>query len=158
VRWSAYTRSHAAQWTADVTVWTFQYPAEQPLWRFVNQHVPVDATVAYADLYLVYPLQGSTLRRRLVYAPTRRGVRTPADLPYLGDHLPGERLVAAADAATVADPDPATWRANLRQLGADYLVVGRTAAGPEVAWAAADPSRFRLLFTSPGGVVFAVVP
>ena len=130
------------------TLWAAQYPLEQPLWATVNRLAPADATVAVADLYLVYPLQGPTLRRRLVYAPTRRGVRTPADLPWLGDRLSGERLVAAADAATMADPDPLTWRANLERLGAGFLVVGRAVPGRdavEVEWADADPRHFRPL-------------
>ena len=159
VRWTAFCNGYPTQWTADGTLWAAQYPYEQPLWRFVNRHVPADATVAYADLYLVYPLQGPGLRRRIGYAPTRRSVRTPADLPWLGDHLSGEQLVRAADAATVANPDPAAWRDNLRRLGADYLVIGRVVPNytpVEMTWAASDPRHFRPLYAGPAGRVFSV--
>ncbi len=154
VQWTAYARDYVAQWSEDGSAWSV-YP-DWPLWQFVNHTVPADATVAYADLYLVYPLQGPQLRRRLAYAPTRRGVRTPADLPWLGGHLSGERLVTLTDKATVADPDGAMWRANLQGLGAQYLVIGHAAAGPEAAWAAADPAHFRPLFAGPAGWVYAV--
>ncbi len=159
VSWTPFCVHYPEQWTADDAIWAIQYPAEQGLWRAVNRQCPADATVAYADLFLTYPLQGPGLRRRIGYAAARRGVVTPADLPWLGDHLSGERLVAAADAATVADPDPLTWLANLKRLGAGFLVVGRAAAGPdpvEVAWADADPRHFRPLYAGPGGRLYAV--
>ena len=117
MRWAPFCRHYPEQWTGDDTLWAAQYPLEQPLWATVNRLAPADATVAYTDLYLVYPLQGPELRRRILYVPTRCGVRTPADLPWLGDHLSGERLDAAADAATVADPDPVAWRSNLDRAG-----------------------------------------
>ena len=156
VRWTAFCRERADQWTSPASAWAVNYQSDQPLWQFVNRSVPADAVVAYADLYLVYPLQGPTLRRRLVYVPTRHGVRTPADLPWLGDHLPGERLVEAASAATVADPDHAAWLGGLRRLNVTHLAVGRLIAGPEAGWADADPNRFPLLYTGPAGRVYAV--
>ena len=39
-----------------------------------------DATIAYANTYFVYPLQGNELTRRAVYAPVRPGVERVADL------------------------------------------------------------------------------
>ena len=159
VRWSAFCRDYAGQWTDGDTIWALQYPGDAPLWRTVNRLTPADATVAYADLYLVYPLQGPGLRRRIAYAPTRRGVRSPADLPWLGDHLSGERLVGAADVATVADPDPLVWRENLRRLGAEFLVIGHAVPAQraiEATWAMADPHQFRPLYAGPAGWVFAV--
>ena len=156
VRWTAYCRRQADPASAEVAYASTGYPTDALLWRFVNDQLPADATVAYADLYLVYPLQGPALRRRLTYVPTRHGVRTPADLPWLGEHLSGERLVTAATAATVADPDRSQWHDRLRQSGAAYLVVGNIAGGPEAAWAAADPARFTPLYAGPGGRVFAV--
>ena len=156
VRWTAYCR-RSADPTLRSAAWAGSgYAAESALWTFVDAHAPADATVAYADLYLVYPLQGPALRRRLVYVPSRRGVRTTADLPWLGDHLSGERLVDAANAATVADPDLASWAEGVRRSGADYLVVGRRVGGPELAWASADPARFRPVYAGPAGHVFAV--
>ena len=156
VRWTSYCRRMADGWTADVGYWSANYPQDASLWQFVNRRLPPTATVAYTDDYLVYPLVGPTLRRRLVYVPTRRGVRTVADLPWLGDHLSGERLVTAAAAATVAEADSVAWRAGLTAAGAEYLVIGNQIAGPEAAWATADPARFDPLYAGPGGRVFAV--
>ncbi len=159
VQWAAFCRHYPEQWT-DGAAWAVQYPGDQPLWRAVTERVPAEATVAYADSFLVYPLQGPGLGRRIGYAPTRRGVRTPADLPWLGDHLSGGRLVAAATAATVADPDETTWLDNLRRIGAGYLVVGQGGGGRrpiEVTWADADARHFRPVYAGPGGWIFAVV-
>ena len=157
-RWTPYCQRAADPALSAAVYAASGYADDAPLWVYVNAHLPADATVAYADLYLVYPLQGPTLRRPLAYVPTRHGVRTPADLPWLGSHLSGERLVITATAATVAVPDRAQWLAGLRRLGASYLIVGRRAAGPEAAWATADPARFHPLYTGPGGWVFGVEP
>jgi hypothetical protein len=162
VRWTAFCERYPIQWGARDSEWSQLYRYEQPLWRFVNQHVPVDATVAYADLYFVYPLQGPALRRRVGYAPTRPGVHSLADLPWLGSGLPGEQIVQATDAATVADPDRETWLRNLRAMGARYLVVGRAVWGHtaiEASWAREDAQHFRPMYDEAAfGQVFAVDP
>jgi hypothetical protein len=142
--------------------WDLNYPHDRPLWQFVAEHVPADATLAYTNLYIVYPLQGFTQDRRVVYAPTRPGVRTPADLPWLGDHLPGEQLVAAAVQATAANPDRATWLQNLQTTSdraVQYLVIGKDhplASPPEAAFAAGDPKHFKKLFENEAGILYAI--
>lgn len=157
-------------WTSSVTAykksiflpgagWDLSYPEARPLWEFVAEHIPLDATVAYANLYMTYPLQGFDLGRRVVYAPARPGVRSPADLPRLGDRLSGEALVPAAIRATVESSDRATWLKNLRQTSAEYLVVGKVRDlhdAPEAVFADADPRRFRKLFENDGGIIYAI--
>ncbi len=66
--------------------------------------IPADATVAYTNLYLIYPLQGFfSLSRRLVYAPdSSRGCGRSRICRGWGMGLSGEELVSAADRATVA--------------------------------------------------------
>ena len=126
-------------------------------WAFVRDDLP-PGPVAYARTFFTYPLLGFDGDRRAAYAPTRRGVRSLAELPPVGERLPGERIAPAAVAATLADPDRATWAANLRATGAAYLFVAAPPAGeppaPEAAWARA--SGWRVLFENGSAVVFAV--
>ena len=154
-QWTAYC--HACQMTlhAPGSGYDQNYPAEEQLWRFVDQHVPADTTIAYADLYLTYPLYGFNLQRRVVYAPTRPGVRSIADLPWLGERLSGEHLVPAAVRATEALADRNVWLDNLKAARAEYLVIGSERA-PETTFARNDPKQFRLIYEGPGGLVFVI--
>ena len=67
-----------------------QYRDVAGAWDFVRNHIPPDATLAYANLYLVHPLMGFTLDRPIVYAPTAPGVRHVYDLPHLPRATTGE--------------------------------------------------------------------
>jgi hypothetical protein len=159
VYWPAYLQNYERDLYSDASAWDTVYPPEQGLWRFVDQHIPPDATVAYTNLYLIYPMQGFSLSRRLVYAPSRPGVYAIADLPWLGDHLPGEAIVPAAARATVANADEAVWLKNLRKTSAEYLVVGRggvLGTPPEAAFAAGDLKKFHKLFEGSAGSVYAI--
>ncbi len=142
VYWSASLRAYQHDWFVDGSGWQITNAEPEGLWRFVDQHVPRDATVAYTDLYLIYPLQGFSLDRRLVYAPMCPGLATQSDLPWLGDRLSGEELVPAAVKATVGHSDRATWLQNLRASNASFLIVGKGGAidkPPEAEFVAADP-------------------
>jgi hypothetical protein len=164
INWAAYCRNYlSTKYDADsVYAQPWIYPDLTPLWGWVNTHLPADARVAYTNLYYVYPLQGNSLRRRLVYVPTRPGVSTMADLPWLGDRLPGERIVPAAGAATVGRPDLAVWLVNLRKSGCDYLIIGRFGHGgvavnpPEAGFAAAHPGHFSRIFSCDAGDVYLI--
>lgn len=159
VYWPAYLQNYERDLYSDASAWDTVYPPEQGLWRFVDQHIPPDATVAYTNLYLIYPMQGFSLSRRLVYAPTRPGMHAVADLPWLGDHLSGEVIVTATARATVANADETFWLKNLRQTSAEYLVVGRggvLGSAPEGAFADDDSKHFRKLFEGAAGSVYAI--
>ena len=91
INWAAYSRDSAAD-----AFYAVEYPEHEPLWRAVNEIVPADATVAYTNIYLVYPMMGRSLSRRLVYVPTRSGVSSIADLGWLGSDLSGEQIIPAA--------------------------------------------------------------
>jgi hypothetical protein len=159
VYWPAYLQNYREGLFSDGSGWDAIYPPEKVLWKFVDEQIPRDATVAYTNLYLIYPMQGFSLSRRLVYAPTRAGVRTMVDLPWLGDHLPGEALVPAAARATVAEEDRSVWLENLRRISAGYLVVGKggvLGSVPEAAMAVEDPQRFHKLFENERGVVYRI--
>ena len=68
VFWAAYLMQYQEGLFLGGAAWDNVYPRERPLWEFVNQQIPADATVAYTNLYLIYPLQGFSLQRRVVYA------------------------------------------------------------------------------------------
>jgi hypothetical protein len=159
VNWTASVEAYRAATFIEGSGWDLSYPQYRPLWQFIAEHVPADARLAYTNMYLVYPLQGIALDRRVVYAPTRPGVQSIADLPWFGDRLPGERLVPAAVDATVAHADRSIWRRNLRESGTQYLVIGKIGAlvaPPEAAFAATDSRSFRKLFENDAGIVYVI--
>ncbi len=159
VYWPAYVQQYHQSVFSDGAGWDIVYPPEKVLWKFVDEQIPQDATVAYTNLYLIYPMQGFSLSRRLVYAPTRPGVRAIADLPWLGDGLSGEELVSAADRATVAEADRLVWLENLRRISAGYLIVGKEGVlgwPPEAGFAAQDLGRFHKLFENERGAVYRI--
>jgi len=157
INWKAYCRDYRQTMFDVGTGYAREYPDSNPLWQFVNEKIPADATVAYTDMYFSYPLQCIALQRRLVYCPTRPGVKSIADIGWLGSNLSGEQLVPAAIRATVASPDRAVWLANLRETGAKYLIVGKgglVGIPPEAAFASGDVDRFSLIFEGPAGWIY----
>jgi hypothetical protein len=154
VEWTAYCRAYQATLHVPGSGYDQNYAEEEQLWRFVDGHVPADATVAYTNLYMTYPLYGLDLHRHLFYAPTRRGVRTIADLPWLGARLSGEKLVPAAVQATTTSPDRNAWLENLKASDAKFLVIGHGDT-PEAALAKENPRQFKLIYDGPGGQVYA---
>ena len=128
-------------------------------WEFVRTSVPRDATVAYTNTNLVYPLMGFVGDRRVVYAPTRPDVTTLHSLPHLPGPVSGEHLVAEVARVTTADADVETWIANLRRLNADYLFVARDAVvkdPPELTFARGDRARFEPVFENAAATVYRI--
>jgi hypothetical protein len=153
INWAAYSQSQSTD-----AFYNVEYPEHEPLWRAVDKKVSLNATVAYTNLYLVYPMMGRSLSRRLVYAPTRAGVSTIADLGWLGNNLSGEQLIPAAVRATVAAPNRSTWIENLRKSQAEYLVIGRGGVidiPPEAKFVIGD-EHFKLLFQGPAGWLYRI--
>ena len=139
--------------------WPVQYGGLAEAWNFVRDHAPPGGTVAYAQTHFPYPLAGFDLDRHVVYAPVRPGVRTVADLGWLGDGLSGQKIDAAASRAANAGADRAVWLQNLRATGAAALFVAKPASGespPELAWAEADSAYFRKVFENADAAVFEV--
>jgi hypothetical protein len=153
INWAAYTLGQSPD-----VYYSIEYPEHAPLWRAVNEQIPANATVAYTNLYLIYPMMGRSLSRRLVYAPTRPGVSSIADLGWLGNSLSGEQLIPAAVRATVAAANKSTWTENLRKSKAEYLVIGRGGVinvPPEAAFVAGD-QHFQLMFAGPAGWLYRI--
>ena len=158
VNWHAYVSEYLGE---RPFLWQeFQYPRQGPLWRFVAEQVPADATIAYANTYFVYPLYDPTYLRRVGYAPVRRGLHNFLHLPRLADRVPGDLIFDFMAADMNADPDPATWIENLRALGATHLVVNKreiVSDPPEFRLARAEPRMFVKVYEDDEGVVFRVV-
>ena len=157
VEWTGYVESYLLNVPQRAS---HGYPAEAPLWAFVREQVPPDATVAVANTYLRYPLYDANLRRRVVYAPVRSDVTGYADLPRLADApIPADRLNQAVTATMNARADREAWLANLQKSGATHLVIGVMAEEPdppERRFVAQDRSLFEPLYSGPGGSVYAI--
>ncbi len=150
INWSAYSRDFS-----DETAYSMEYPPGlTELWRFVNQNIPANATVAYTNLYLISPMQQGAPQREFIYAPTRPGVKSIAYLGWLGNHLSGEKLVQAAVDATHSNADRSTWLRNMQSAGAQYIVIGHgNKPAPEAKFVRAG-NEFQMLFDGDGGEVW----
>ncbi len=141
--------------------WNLQYTDEEPLWTFVRENVPDDATLAIANTFFVYPFQDARYQRRLGYAPVRRGLHDFLQFPRLGDTVPGDVIVQRMTDVMNEDPDKQTWLDNLRRMKAQYLVIANFKHeddAPERRFVAEEPARFEKLFDAPGaGAVYRVV-
>jgi hypothetical protein len=157
VYWAAYCRNYR-QTMFDPDGGYTRY-SEREIWAKVNELVPADATLAYTNMYLIYPLQGPALQRRLVYVPTRAGVKSIADLGWLGSNISGEQLVPASNRAVVQSADEKVWLENLRSSGAKYLVIGKggvVGTPPEAQFVGNDPGHFTLLFDGKNGMLYSL--
>jgi hypothetical protein len=138
--------------------WSHGYGSIADAWAYVRRELPPDSTVAYANTYFVYPLQGERLSRRATYAPVRPGVKQIADLPPLAGRVSGERIVALVVRETVAGADRDTWLGNLTETGAQFLFVakGGEARAPELDFAVSDPARFTRLFENEAATIYRI--
>ncbi len=124
------------------------YPFHASLWKWVDENVPADATLAYANTYFVYPYYGFDFTRRVVYAPVRGGLHEFQHFPRMGDHVPGDLIVRRMTEVMDGDADLATWLENLSKLGATYLVVVKH--DPDNPDLERDPSELKLAAQRPG--------
>jgi hypothetical protein len=146
-------------------VWTGVYGRIADAWRYVRDELPAGETVAYANTYFTYPLIGPRLDRPVTYAPTRRGLTRYRDLARFDSATTGEEIPRQVLAITLRDPDHDTWIKNLRTRGARWLFVARqdvahpqrTINPPELAFARADPTRFRVVFENDAATIFQVI-
>lgn len=132
VEWHIYVETYRI---SRFPAWAVGYPGQAPLWQWVDENVPADASVAYANTFLVYPFYGFNFTRHVVYAPVsqypRAGPHESAgrdsedflNLPRIGNLVPGDLIVKEMTARMNAHPDRAVWLENLQKQGAGYLVV-----------------------------------
>ena len=138
------------------------YRALAQAWAYIDANAAPDATVAYANTYYTYPLYGFGLSRRVVYAPTRAGVRHLHDLPAAERKLSGDEVVAYVAAQLTLEPDQTAWTNHLARLRPDYLLVVKPGAGagtavPEIDLASQEPQRFQAVFEDDSAVVYRIV-
>ncbi|HWE02888.1 MAG TPA: hypothetical protein VG326_10815 [Tepidisphaeraceae bacterium] len=162
VDWHAYVEQYreirSQAWAAENG-----YPVEGPIWKWVDENTPADASLAYANTFFVYPYYGFNLTRQVGYAPVRRGVKDFLHFPRLGERIPGDLIVRRMTQAMDADPDRDTWLANLRSIKADYLIVMKGSAAadfdpdpPELGFARQDLAHFGVAHEDAAGVVFRI--
>lgn len=136
------------------------YPDLAPGWRFLREPdiVPPDATLAYAQTYLVYPLYGSELRRHILYAPVRPDVTDALHLPHFPKPLAGEPINDTFTGLLNASADRAVWLQRLKAAGAQYLFVYLN--GPDKnPWEdrfARDTPEFKQLFRDSNVVIYKI--
>jgi len=153
VNWSVFIRDREVAATE-----SWAHDGRGKLWAFIRHDLPA-GPIAYTGTFTVYPLMGYHLDRPAAYAPVKPGVRTIADLPRLGDHLPGEKIQTAIIPATIGNADRDTWLANLRDSGAKYLVVFKKDIEPvpvEADWARGMTDRFSPLYADDAGAVYQI--
>jgi hypothetical protein len=136
------------------------YPDTAPIWTLVNDSVPADATIAYANTFFVYPLYGEHFTRRVIYAPTRKDLHDFSHFPRMGDRVPGDLIVARMTEVMNEDADLKTWLANLHDAGAEYLVIVHDDAlsthPPELDFAKSNPAHFTLIGHNDAGMLFKI--
>jgi hypothetical protein len=139
------------------------YGALAGAWEYLDRTAAPDATVAYANTFYTYPLYGPGFARRVVYAPTRAGVRRLHDLPAMaGRRLSGEEIVAHVASELTSHPDRDVWLGNIARADPDYLLVAKPGIGPspnvpELDFAGRDPLRFQPAFENDAAVVYRIV-
>ena len=130
----------------------------------MDENVPADATVAYANTFLVYPYYGFDLTRRVGYAPTRRGLHDFLHFPRMGDRIPGDLIMRRMIQVMDEGADRATWLENLSAMKAEYLVVMKydpdspdlDREPPEMRLAGGEPKLLLRSYEDEAGVVFRI--
>jgi hypothetical protein len=161
VQWHVYVETYRQ---SRFIAWQQGYPLQGPLWKWVDDNVPPDATLAYANTFFVYPYDGFNFTRRVDYAPVRRGLHNFLQFPRLGDRIPGDLIVRRMTAVMNAQADRATWLDNLRRMNAGWLVVIKHDSEdldpdpPELGFALSgnEGGLFERVYEDEGGVVFRV--
>jgi hypothetical protein len=157
VGWKAYLQQCRAN---PPIFWGHVYPRNAAAWSFIAENVPADATLAYTNTYLVYPLYDPSFRRRVVYVPARSDVCDFAHLPIFPSPLPGEKIEAAFAHVLHENPDADRWRKRLLDSGAQFFYADRTGPegeAPEMDFADGDPAHFMRLFRDEGGAIYRVI-
>ena len=149
--WSGYLADYRQ--TTD-PCWILRYGDQGDLWSELDAQAPADATVAYANQFMIYPLYGFDHTRRVIYAPLQRGLRLQ-DL-QLPPRLSGEQISAAATAAANRTVDRAAWLQNLQSAGAQYLIVQSGNNVPEIWLANQDPQHFHPIFQNFTGAIYRI--
>jgi hypothetical protein len=151
VRWNHYLDEYK---NARLGIWESAYPTQGAMWSFVDKHLPMTATVAYSNQFMVYPLYGFEGRRSVTYVPIRGGASVSTLI--LPERISDTDLNQKAIDAANGPADPRSWKENLRAAGANYFAVGIGTNAPEIAWADADPAHFVRIFGNADYLVYRI--
>jgi hypothetical protein len=158
VEWPAHLQTYRegteTLWKLDIA-----WPEHADAWHYVRAETPPDATIAFANTAYVYPLYGFDLTRRIVYAPVNPRIKTFLDVPRLGDTVPGDLILDAMARAQNANAEREAWLGNLRERGAQYVLIHKHERGtnpPELAFARESPRRLEPVFEDAHAVVCRV--
>jgi hypothetical protein len=162
VDWSAYVGAYhegGDSHEGGEIFWKSGWAEHAESWRYVRTETPSDATIAFANTAYVYPLYGFHCTHRVVYAPVRPGIAKFADVPRLGETVPGDLILDAMTAAQNADADRATWVTNLGRLGVDFVVIykdDRSKDPPELRFVAELPDKFHRAFEDEHAIIYRI--
>ncbi len=107
------------------------YPDQVPMWRYIDEHVPPDAPLAYTNLIFTRPLMGFDYSRRVLYLPTRPGVRNYHDLPSGRERVTDQEIRAFVAKLLTENPDQKMWLEKVLKSDAQFLFIGRQSVLPE---------------------------
>jgi hypothetical protein len=144
--------------------WQQTYGSAADVWNYVREEVPAGDSIAYANTFFVYPLQGYAYSHRVVYAPTRHNLERFTKMPRISGEITGEQIVSRICDMLRSEPDKAQWLRRLRETGATFLVVIKqdparpdvTITPPEMVFAQQEPSHFTPVFNNDAGTVFRI--
>jgi hypothetical protein len=143
----------------EVPIWQTEWPGESPAWHFLQEHVPKDTVIAYTQTFLIYPLIGDDLERRVVYVPVRADTPDFLHHPAFPRPMDGESIQDEAAVLLNAPGDQTIWRRRLAASGAKYLFVclnGVVKRPTESIWAEADKQHFVPIFKDESAAIYQI--
>jgi len=134
-------------------------PDQYPMWKYIEQNVPADASIAYTNLVFTRPLMGFDYSRRVFYIPTSAGVQNYHDLANSRVRVTDQEIRAFVAKLLTASPDHDLWLSNLLRSDAQYLLVGRQSVltdPPEKTFAETDPAHFLRIYDAASGTLYQI--
>jgi len=155
VNWSAY---HTAYLAARFQSWAGVNGPIAEAWGVVDRDVPPGCVIAYSGTHFVFPLQGSQLRQRVIYAPVRPGLHSIQEFQHATRRLNGEDIPDYFTAEAQVEADAKTWRANVVDAGANVVFIAKNTKNPppELAFIAQRPAAFELIHDGPAAAVYRI--
>jgi hypothetical protein len=135
------------------------YPDKWQMWKYIDENVPADQSIAYTNLVFTRPLMGFDYSRRVFYIPTRPGVTNYHDLPTSNRRVTDQQIREFMAKLLTENPDHDLWLKHLLDSGAGYLLIGRQsflADPPEQAFANADPAHFAFVRRDASGTLYQI--
>jgi hypothetical protein len=156
VRWDTYVD---VCYLDEIPIWHNVWPDDGPAWQFVKENIPPTATIAYTQAYLIYPLLGDDLARKVIYLPVRADTPDYLHHPAFPKPIHGEDMGDETAPLLNAPADQSVWRKRLADSHAQYLYIkldGPDEHPPELTWAEADTKHFTQLFRDKTTAIYQI--